>query len=292
MIGAAISQEVSPRRELRTARSNQTGPMPLTFFAHQLPVVGMKLARRRWFDATALCVGSMMPDLMYSFSAYVGIDTHRWPPAFTYGVPIALLVAVLTRRVLAPVVPRQLPDCGEFRVHSYAVLATRRPALYITFVSVTVGIGSHVGLDWFTHPGRPGVRLLGYDNVDVTLFGVTEPLAGVFQLVGHSFGSLATVALLWWIGRRRLLDEWYGTGAVAEVRHGSPTRSERIVFWIASASGFAAGVIWGWPGERVELIQRTAVSSFVGLVIASVLIQQFRIRENTLRDAVLEQVPS
>jgi hypothetical protein len=265
--------------------------MPLTFFAHQLPVLGIKLARRNWFDATAMCVGSMMPDLMYSFSAYVGIDTHRWPSAFTYGLPLGLLVAVLTRHVLAPVVPGQLPDCGEFQVHSYAVLTTRRPALYVTFASVTVGIGSHIGLDWFTHPGRPGVRLLRYDNVDVTLFGATEPLAGVFQLIGHSIGSLATVALLWWIGRRRLLDDWYGADAVAQARIGSPTTSERMIFWLTSASGFGTGVVSGWSGERVELIQRTAVGSLIGLLVASVLVRQSRIRQDADQTAVRAMAP-
>ncbi|MGD9998128.1 MAG: DUF4184 family protein, partial [Ilumatobacteraceae bacterium] len=42
--------------------------MPFTWFAHQVPAIGVKLARPAWVDATALCVGSMIPDVMYSFN--------------------------------------------------------------------------------------------------------------------------------------------------------------------------------------------------------------------------------
>ena len=243
--------------------------VPLTWFAHQVPVVGMKLARRRWFDSVALCVGSMMPDLMYSFSAYLSIDPHRWPAAFVYGIPLGLIVAIALRQVVAPVLPEVLPDVGPFRLRSYGVLAERWPTPVFTVVSMVLGIGSHVAADWFTHPGRPGERWLGYDNLSVTAFGVTEPVAGVLQLIGHSVGSLGAIWLLWYIGSRRLLEEWYGEDRVDAVRARVGSPAQRIRFWALIVLGAVAGAVWGWNGELIEMIQRTAVGALLGCIIAA-----------------------
>ena len=133
--------------------------------------------------------------------------------------------------------------------------------------SAFLGIGSHIVLDWFTHPGRPGVRWLGYENVRVTAFGVTEPLAGVFQLIGHTFGSLVRVWLLWVIGTRRLLDEWYGADVVVDARRWVPDRAQRLVFWSCVALGLVAGAAWAWPGDLVERFHRT----FLGLIAGAAL---------------------
>jgi hypothetical protein len=243
--------------------------MPLTWFAHQVPVIGVKMARPRWVDATAMCIGSMVPDVMYSFSAYVDIDTHRWP-AFTYGVPITVAVAMLVRFVVAPIAANQLPDLGDFRLHSYAVLSRRRPRIVMTVVASALGIASHIVIDWFTHPGRPGTRWFGYDDLDIHVAGRTEPLASVFQLVGHTLGSLAGVMLLLLVGRRRLLEQWYGSGAVAESRAWRPSSSQRLTFWLAVVLGTIGGAAWGLSGDSIELIHRTAVGSFVGVVAGSV----------------------
>lgn len=247
--------------------------MPLTWFAHQVPAVGLKLARPRWFDATALCVGSMMPDLMYSFSAYVHIDTHEWP-AFTVGVPLTLLVAIVVRFVLAPLAPPQLPDLGPLRLRSYGVLASRRPLIAVTVISAILGVASHVVLDWFTHPGRPGARWLGYDDVDVTIAGHTEPLSGVFQLIGHSVGSLAGFGLLLLIGRRRLLERWYGVEAVEAARAHEVDARRCLLFWGMSGVGLVLGIAWGWGGDRLESIQRPFVAMLLAASMAAVLVRE------------------
>jgi hypothetical protein len=247
--------------------------MPVTWFAHQAPVIGLKLLRPRWFDATALCVGSMVPDLLYSISAYVSIDTHKAPSAYTYGVPIGLALTVIVRWVLASVGSAQLPDLGQFRLRSFAVLSRRRPPFLITLTSMMIGIFSHISLDWFTHPGRPGVRLLRYDDVSVTLFGRTEPLASVFQLVGHVVGLLIAVLLLWEIGRKRLLDEWYGADQVELARQWTPSTPQRVMFWGAIGTGTIVGAIWGWPIDRVAHIERTFVGALGGAVLAATLIR-------------------
>ncbi len=247
--------------------------MPVTWFAHQVPVLGMKLARPRWFDATALCIGSMTPDMMYSFSDYLGIDPHRAPEAFVFGVPFATMVALVVRYLLAPVGPACLPDVGRLRLRSYAVIARRRPNIVVTVVGAALGLGSHIVIDWFTHPGWQGSRWLNYEDVTVTVFGFTEPMAQMLQLIGHSFGSLFGVMLLAVIGRRRLLDDWYGVDQVAAARAWRPTTVEHLFFWVTLVAGFVGGAFWGSGAETIVLIERIFVGAMLGAVVAAVVIR-------------------
>ena len=246
--------------------------MPVTWFAHQAPVLPLKMVRPTWFDATALCVGSMTPDLMYSFSSSVDIHTHAWLPAIAYGLPITLVLSTIVRFVVAPVGAHQLPDLGTFRLHSYAVLSRRRPHPLLTAASAIIGIVSHIALDAFTHEGRWGVRWVGYDDVAVRIGGFTKPLATVFQYIGHTLGSLVAVLLLWAIGRRRLLDEWYGPDAVEHARAAIFDRSQRVAFWSLTAAGALGGLLWG-ANDYVDHIQRVAVATFAGATAGSLIVR-------------------
>lgn len=252
----------------------------MTWFAHQAPVLPLKLARPTWFDATALCIGSMMPDLMYSFSSYADIDTHEWTPALVWGLPITVVVSAIVRVVVAPVAAHQVPDLGPFRLHSYAVLAHRRPLLLITIASAAVGIVSHIVLDAFTHEGRWGVRWLGYDDILVEVGSFRHTLASVLQYIGHVLGSAIAVLLLWAIGRRHLLDQWYGADAVEQARAHSYDRAQRITFWTLAAGGAVGGLLWG-ASDYVDLIQRVAVGAFVGVVAGSLVITSRHRRRRT-----------
>jgi hypothetical protein len=248
--------------------------MPLTWFAHQAPVIPLKMAKPRWFDGSALCIGSMMPDVMYCFSSFAHIDTHHWAPALTYGTATGLLLALVIRHVIAPVGPLMLPDGGPLRLHSYAVLARRRLQPVITLVSVVVGIVTHIALDSFTHPGRWTVRKLGYDDVAVRIFGHTEPLADVLQIVAHVVGSAVAILLLWAIGRRRLLEEWYGANAVAAARAPTPTPVDRSVFWSIAALGLVLGYLWGIDTRYIVVLQRMFVGAVGASALASLLLRR------------------
>ena len=248
--------------------------MPLTWFAHQVPVFGMKLARPRWFDGVALVFGSMAPDLAYAFTGSFGVDAHKAPAAFTIAAPLAVVMALLFRHLIAGQIPRCFPDLGPFGVRSYGVLATRRPAVLVTLSSAVFGTGSHVVMDWFTHSGRPGVRWLGYDDLEVTVFGYSESLASTLQNVGHTFGSFAGLMLLVFIGRRRLLEKWYGVDRVRQTRALRPS-SLRSAMWACMFLGGIVGFGLGWSGDVVERFERPAVGTFVGMVIGAMWVRRF-----------------
>lgn len=245
--------------------------MPLTLFAHQVPTMGMKMARPTWFDGTALCVGSMAPDLAYSISSYASVDTHWWDGFWMVDLPLAIVVTVMVRWFAASVAGAHLPDLGGFRLHSWRVLHRRPPKWWLTLVCCALGVFTHIGMDSFTHPGRPGTKLLGYDDVEFQLWGTTEPLAGVFQLIGHTFGSMVGLWLLLLIGKRHLLEQWYGLDDVDRARHFQVRTVGRVAFWAIVAAGLAAGAAWGYSGDMVERIQRPLVGGLLGVFVASLV---------------------
>ncbi len=125
------------------------------------------------------------------------------------------------------------PDAGPFRLHSYRVITQRRPAVIVTVLGALIGALSHVLLDAFTHDGRWGSDLLGFDEV---LF--TAPVRGemtgarVLQYLGHGLGSLIAIGLFLYIGRSRRLEQWYGTGSVAAARRFTLAAADRVRFWL------------------------------------------------------------
>jgi len=55
--------------------------MPFTFLSHQAPVLPLKIAAPRWFDGTALVLGSMAPDLFFvthGSDCYIGAHGTLW----------------------------------------------------------------------------------------------------------------------------------------------------------------------------------------------------------------------
>jgi Domain of unknown function (DUF4184) len=244
--------------------------MPFTLFAHQAPVLPLKIARPLWVDGTAVCIGSMAPDLCYAVSSYVHVDTHD-----VDGMPLViaatLVLTMLVRFVAVDVVAAHLPDLGEFRLWSWRAIARRKIPIGITLASALVGVATHIGLDAFTHPGRPGVRWLGYDDVYVTVLGHRRPLAGVFQLIGHAFGTWIGVVLLFRIGRRRLIESWHGDETVQGKRTFRLPAGARSTFVVLVTVGGVCGIVWGWNIWYVAKIERLLVGLAAGAVTASLL---------------------
>lgn len=207
--------------------------MPVTFPAHQGLIVGLKLKWPRRFDGTALCIGAAAPDLAYALGPWLRGHSHDLFGLVFWAIPFSLLAALITRRWSATGIFANLPDLGPLRLRSYGVLVYRRPPILITVLSASLGAGSHVLVDAFTHRGRWGAELLGLD-VEVGTLPILErfTLAGIAQYLGHIFGSVAFVAALVVIARRRLLEDWYGQAQVEEARSLQASRSHRLLFCV------------------------------------------------------------
>ncbi len=234
--------------------------MPFTFFAHQAPVLPLKIWRPRWFDGTALCVGAMAPDFAYPLWPELSRQSHTAIGIATWSVGATLVICWAIRTWVAPTAFAQLPDLWWFRVHSYRVLAKRRPPLWQTVTSALVGAATHVIIDGFTHPGRWGAEWAGFGH----------RAAKALQYTGHSLGSLIAIAFLAYIGRRRLLDRWYGAATVERVRRFTLAFRQRVAFWCIVGTGVPIGWLWAAETTGVKpfrLIDSVAISTALACLL-------------------------
>jgi hypothetical protein len=239
--------------------------MPLTFPAHQGLILPVKLRWPAQVDATALCIGAAAPDLAYAMGTWLNRQSHTVLGVVIWAVPFAVVAAIITRRWAASGIFACLPDLGPLRLRSYRVLSARRPALWHTVASATLGAASHVFIDGFTHAGRWGANWLGLGGV-----AFTAPLRGtmtwarVLQYLGHGLGTLLFILVLVVVSSRRL-ETWYGKAALSDARsvRASPRQSAMFAL-IALAPPLFAVAIAGRSGiENVFLAQTVFVPSLL-----------------------------
>lgn len=179
--------------------------MPLTYFAHQLFVLPFKATRPRWFDGTALCIGSMAPDFAYALiGTPLGFASHTPWAHFFWSLPVTLLCTRLVRTYLAEPLGAQLPEPVGPEVRA---LARSRHHWLITCWSALLGSVSHVFVDSFTH--RHG---WGYDHI-VWLHHSVAPgwqIADVLQYIGHTVGSLLGAWWFWHLCKHHKISAWNG----------------------------------------------------------------------------------
>ena len=216
--------------------------MPFTFFAHQTVVLPLKRARPRWFDGTALVIGSMAPDFGYPMRGWIQRHSHQFGGMVVWGIPFTIVVTLAVRSWVANTAFAHLPDGGPLRLHSYRALRERWPQWWMTLYSAIIGVGSHILLDSFTHKKSFMAKWLGLDR---TLFrapwesGVS--IARTLQYIGHIAGTIGGVLMLMAIGRRQLMEQWYGRETVIAARRFKLRRSQRYLFWTITLSGLLLG---------------------------------------------------
>jgi len=146
--------------------------MPSLLLSHQGIVLPLKIKYPGKFDGTALCVGSLAPDLAFLFS-YVQ-RSHMTPHSIfhtigglIYTVPLSILLVILFDKALLPATSTLarstrfglLSKClAFFGVDEYHVLKSKKISLE-WFVkatySVLIGVLSHFLLDLPTHGQIP-----------------------------------------------------------------------------------------------------------------------------------------
>lgn len=182
----------------------KTWTLPSTIFSHQSVVLPLKIWYPQTFDGTALCLGSMIPDLDLLLPGY---RTFHALESLVILLPLTLVIVILVNTQLAGCIasaahrpsPKWITQllryCG---METWGVLACKRftarwlvKAIYSTFI----GILSHFMLDLPTHDWSSYLRpffegpmpswfLYSYGFIDV-------PLYGLF--------AVTRARILWWI---------------------------------------------------------------------------------------------
>ncbi len=204
------------------------------------------------------------------FTRWVGLKPHTIMSLLFVSLPFSVVYTLFVRRYAIDGLFGAIGDVGPLKLGSLRVLARRRPRWYVTVWSALLAGGSHLLLDTFTHQGRWGSRLAGFDE---TLFeGPTGSIttAQTLQYLGHTVGSLIGIVLFSLIAARHL-PMWYGADQV-EAARGAPVwiHGRRLVaaaVSIAAIGGLIATQMRGvspffFPGFTV-VIALAASGGFV-----------------------------
>ena len=183
--------------------------MPFTYFAHQVLVIPLKCARPRWFDGTALCVGSMAPDFAYALSGTeLEFASHTITSQLLWSVPISWAITQVFRTRIAEPLGAQLPGALGAEVRA---LAHSKPALLVTCLSAFIGGLSHVFIDGFTHGRGWAVQVFPRLQTVVTeAAGVPIAAWQLLQYLGHSCGTMIGLLLMAALVERRQFSRWNG----------------------------------------------------------------------------------
>lgn len=219
------------------------GRMPVTFLAHQAPVLALKRWRTE-LDGVAMVAGTITPDLARTVPPRwafivdghpIWWDGHAPVQALTGGLVVGLLLTWSARRLVLPRLAGHLPDLGAFHLRDLRLLGRTRHAWWMVVVGVVIGTVTHLLLDLVTHTDRevviPGLALhlfdVGRHHVRV---------ATILQVMATVGLSVFSVWEMWDIGRRRLLSRWSGVepGAAPDPPHTAAVRSAVVVAAVVS----------------------------------------------------------
>jgi hypothetical protein len=175
--------------------------MPATF-AHPAAVLPFRYLGSRWWNFTALVIGSMTPDLAYYVRRFdVATYAHSLSGTFVFCVPFGLLAFAIFRPLRAPLcylLPQ--PHRSALMPLAEARLSLTLRTLLVLCVSVLLGAWTHTVADSCTH--KTGWVVQRVPWLQTTLFQIGAADFPVHH-AGSTVGSLALiVAYLAWLRRQ------------------------------------------------------------------------------------------
>lgn len=155
---------------------------------------------RRPLSASALVIGSMVPDLPLFTAGILDYSvTHSWRGVVTTDLLVGAVAYAAWHAVLAPAVLQVLPPVVRQRVQATLGVGLRMrvrrvQALLSVCVSLVVGASTHIVWDAFTHPGRWGTRLVPWLSAE---HGSVPGHA----LAQHASTVAGAAVVVWWAYR-------------------------------------------------------------------------------------------
>jgi hypothetical protein len=219
--------------------------MPFTL-AHPAAALPLRRRLRGLGSASALAVGSMVPDLPYFLP--VGIDgpeSHSAAGLLWFDLPMGLACWLVYVLLVRPFAFDVLPAAVVRRVEAPDVrpdLSLR--ALPRIVVSVLVGAATHVAWDSFTHATGAGVDLFPILHTEVPALAGYE----IYSLLQHLSSIVGLALLAWWTRQwlrrtpprpldRPLLPPWVRALAVAAVVLPATVTALLVFIWRALEGG-------------------------------------------------------
>ncbi|PKM95642.1 MAG: DUF4184 domain-containing protein [Firmicutes bacterium HGW-Firmicutes-1] len=174
--------------------------MPFTF-AHPLAVLPLGKKKNKYFDFTALIIGSMAPDFEYfiHFKPYQ-MYGHTLLGQLFYNMPLVIIIAFIYHYILKESIIINLPN--PYSTY-YNYLIKKRWTIFskrafIMFVySALIGMFTHLIWDSFTHIEGYFVTKIVILSKSITLINYKIPIYKILQHGSTVIGLTIIVFCLW-----------------------------------------------------------------------------------------------
>ena len=250
--------------------------MPFTF-AHPLAVMPIGLKQNKYFDLTALIIGSMAPDFEYfiHFKPYQ-LHGHTILGQLYYNLPIVILVAVLWHYLIKEQIIINLPkpfDTYYFYLMKANWNISSVKAFFVFVASALFGMFTHLLWDSFTHVEGYFVSSIGFLSSGICFLNHEIPIYKILQhgstLIGVSILALLLIRL-----------QQKNVRTIVE----GPNTTSRLLFWISIIIidiiivGFIITLKRDFSAGR--LIVSLISGGFIGTVIASIFFKSISNRKS------------
>jgi hypothetical protein len=173
--------------------------MPLTF-SHPAIVLPATYLPKKYYSLSALIMGSMAPDFEYfirmkGFSRY----SHTWTGLFWFDVPLSIILLFIFHNLVRNTLIENLPFSLNVRLSAFDNFNWNKyfqENIIVVFISLIVGIASHLVWDDFTHTGGYFVRVIPFLNGDIRLFNHNIPIADILQYGCSIVGGLVMIIVV------------------------------------------------------------------------------------------------
>jgi hypothetical protein len=231
--------------------------MPLTF-AHPALILPLNEWRPRWFDFTALIVGSMAPDFEYfiHFKPH-GEVGHTLGGFIYYNLPLAFLAALVWYYVIRRPLILSLPGVVQryFSPALYYQWGIKSVKSAVVFsISALIGMCTHLFWDSFTHAGADFVRKIAVLSATVEIFGKKVFLYSLFQ---HGSTLVGLTVLFLYIYFKQRKKVWI-----------SPQVSSmtQLTYWVSVCVVTGAVLL-----ARIIMLKRASFAANYGVYIVSLI---------------------
>ncbi|MBY9015123.1 MAG: DUF4184 family protein [Candidatus Lokiarchaeota archaeon] len=211
--------------------------MPSTFISHQAPAILLKLKYPKKIDLTAICIGTIIPDLNL-ISILNRNFTHSFIGVIILTVPITILLTIIFNKYFAPLISwislqniSILKPLRYFGLDDLKYLEKRFNKKFFLIASYSALLGglTHILLDMPSHPHIQffypliiKVPIL-IENINlyfgsITIFNIQLTfeimLYSLIRRIFDLFLIPITLFLLRYIKKRNLIQKWNSSDEV------------------------------------------------------------------------------
>lgn len=227
--------------------------MPYTL-AHPVAAIPFALAMRARAVASALAIGTMIPDAWYLVPGLGRAFSHSALGLLGFCLPAGVLAYLLFHLLLKEPLLQLLPRDIAARARAYACTGLPRAAWLAVLGSLLIGAATHLVWDAFTHEGPRMTHLLPGLFEPAFHFG-SHPVL-VSQLLQHGSTLLGSAFLAGWTWRKLRAAQPLAAPAL------SPR--ERLAVLAAIALVAVSGFAHAWPDAPAQDLRRALRVAFAG----------------------------